>query len=115
MFISMTCAGRLAGVPEITGNRATFSVAVDAPGGKKDAPPIWVRCVAFDGLAEKVVYPYLKEKGQKVLIVGTPKASAWVSKKTGEAQSSLEMVVRELKILTFPEKEAREYFSEAPF
>lgn len=102
MYISLTCAGRLGSEPEFKGNYAKFSLAVE----EKKGETIWVRCVVFDGLAEKVVKPLLTEKGQQVLVSGKPKVSAWTSKTSGEAQASLELVVRELKILSFPDSAA---------
>ena len=99
MYISLTCAGRLGSEPEFSKNYCRFSIAVE----EKKGETVWVRCVAFDALAEKVIRPYLTSKGQKVLVTGKPKASAWISKSSGEAQGSLELVVRELKILSFSE------------
>lgn len=56
----------------------------------------WVKCVMFGKRAESGLVQYLT-KGQKVLVQGEPKATAWV--KDGEARGMIEVFVQEVELI----------------
>ena len=85
---------------------ANFSIAVaddykDKKSGEKVEVTEWIRCVAFNRLAE-IVEQYLS-KGSKVFISGRMKTRSWES--DGVKKYATEIVVENLQMLS-PKKEA---------
>lgn len=70
--------------------------------GAKQEKTTWFRCAFWGRLAE-IAENYLK-KGSLIYVEGTVEARAYASK-TGEPQASLEVRVRELKMLSSGKRE----------
>jgi len=73
--------------------------------GEKQERTTWFNLAFFGKLAE-IAAEYLR-KGSLVYVEGQVATRAWISKQNGEAQSSLEVTVRELKILGGRQSEPR--------
>jgi single-strand DNA-binding protein len=67
--------------------------------GEKKEIKTWFNCVSFNG--DKLV-PYLR-KGVQVYIEGKPSVSAWIDRDQ-KAQGSLDVVIREIKLLSAAKK-----------
>lgn len=81
----------------------TFSVAIDKSykdaSGQKVAKTKWISCTRFiDQGRTWGVLPFLK-KGTKVLVEGEPEARAWMNQQSGEPNSALNVLVRELELI----------------
>ena len=95
-----TFAGRVGSDAELIYTKsgkavAKFSIAIDqgkdAEGEKK--APLWIRATLWEKRAESLS-PYIK-KGSFVIVSGPVTVEAWTSKKSGEAEASIAVSVRE--------------------
>jgi single-strand DNA-binding protein len=79
----------------------TFSVAVNRPtrtaGGERGEEVEWIRCVAWEGLAE-TANQYLR-KGSKVYGEGRLQTRSWKDEASGQPRALTEVVVGELILL----------------
>ena len=79
----------------------TFSVAVNRPTrtaeGERGEEAEWIRCVAWEGLAE-TANQYLR-KGSKAYVEGRLQTRSWKDEAGGQARSVTEVVVGELILL----------------
>lgn len=114
MYLNTTVVGRLCSDPEVKTSKsgtsfANLNLACNLGSGDKKET-IFVNAMVF-GKSADFAGKYLK-KGAIVLVEGTPKASAYLSKKTGEAVGSLEIMANNLKALSFgprSEEQSQEY------
>lgn len=74
-----------------------FTLAVQT---KKDETT-WVDCVCFGKPAE-LAQQYITEKGQTIFVSGKPEARAWLSKDGDGAKGQLNVVVSQIKVISWP-------------
>lgn len=101
--INITIAGNLAGDPELryTPNgkaAASFTVAVNSriqrDGEWVDGTPTFVRCEAWNQLAENVAASF--ERGQRVIVAGRIRTDEWEDKETGKKRTGDKLIVDEI-------------------
>jgi len=114
MYQQIVIVGNVGKDPEMkyTGDgkaHTSFTVAVN---GYKEGDVTWFRVTCWGRQAE-VANEYVK-KGNPVLVAGSVKASAWVSK-DGEAQATLELAARELKLMGRKGEGGEQVEEELPF
>lgn len=85
-----------------------FSVAVtdkwnDQQSGEKREKTTWFKCTAWKQLAE-TCHQYVT-KGMPVMVIGTVESKAYLDRE-GNAQSSLELTVREIQFLGRSEQQS---------
>lgn len=100
---SFTATGRLGRDPETvffeSGSSSTkFSLAVDKNTSKKDDPPSWFECVAWNKTGE-IVANYCK-KGSLVGINGSIYLEKWDDKETGDTRSKVVLRVNQVTLLS---------------
>lgn len=78
----------------------TFSVAVNTGWGENKKTE-WVKCDLWGVRAPKLAQ--WVQKGTKLIVTGDPKVSAYESK-DGQTKASLGCFVKDLDIVTWPEK-----------
>jgi len=98
MYQQVTIVGNVGKDPEMkyTGDGKAVTEFTVAVNGYKRDDVTWFRVTCWGKQAE-VANEYVK-KGKQVLVSGTVKASAWVSK-DGEAQATLELAANTVKFL----------------
>jgi len=98
MYQQIVIVGNVGKDPEMkyTGDGKAVTEFTVAVNGYKRDDVTWFRVTCWGKQAE-VANEYVK-KGNPVLVSGSVKASAWVSK-DGEAQASLELSARELRLM----------------
>src|SRR3712207_793390 len=110
---SVQLIGRLGQDPNVQYNdhgtaRTTFSVATNRTrtdaDGQAQTDTEWTRCTTWGKLAE--IAAQFAHKGSRVYVAGRLHTSRWEDAQTGEARSSVEIVVDDLILLDRPTPQA---------
>lgn len=101
MFNQITVIGNVGSDPQVnktsTGKDvANFSVAVNEKFGTTETTT-WFKVEAWNGLAAKVVAPFVKKGGQ-VMVQGRAKIETWTDA-NGKTQANIVIVAESIKLL----------------